>query len=55
MAVEACVAAAHGSRLPVRVDAPIALVTKANVSRASATFPRPFRPYTDPYERIPRK
>jgi ABC-type sugar transport system substrate-binding protein len=55
MAVEACVAAAHGSRLPVRVDAPIALVTKANVSRASATFPRPFRPYTDPYKRILRK
>jgi ribose transport system substrate-binding protein len=55
MAVEACVAAAHGARLPARVDAPIAVVTKSNVARASAIFPRPFRGYSDPFERILRK
>ncbi|MCW2977176.1 MAG: sugar transporter substrate-binding protein [Actinomycetia bacterium] len=55
MAVEACVAAAHGARLPGRVDAPIAVVTKSNVARASASFPRPFRGYSDPFERILRK
>jgi ABC-type sugar transport system substrate-binding protein len=55
MAVEACVAAARGARLPARVDAPIALVTKSNVGRASAAFPRPFRPYTDPFEHMLRR
>jgi len=55
MAVEACVAAARGARLPVRVDAPIAVVTKSNVGRATATFPRPFRGYSDPFERLLKK
>jgi ABC-type sugar transport system substrate-binding protein len=54
MAVEACVAAAHGAKLPARVDAPVALVTKENVARAIATFPRPVRPYSDPFKRILR-
>ena len=52
MAVEACVAAVRGARLPKRVDAPVAVVTRANVARAGATFPRPFRGYSDPFERI---
>jgi ribose transport system substrate-binding protein len=52
MAVEACVAAAHGSKLPRRVDAPVALVTKANVRRAIASFPHPFRQYSDPFKRL---
>jgi len=55
MAVEACVAAARGARLPARVDAPIAVVTRSNVGRATATFPRPFRGYSDPFARILRK
>jgi ribose transport system substrate-binding protein len=55
MAVEACVAAVRGARLPARVDAPIAVVTKSNVARASASFPRPFRGYSDPFERLLRK
>jgi ABC-type sugar transport system substrate-binding protein len=55
MAVEACAAAVRGARLPARVDAPIAVVTKSNVARASATFPRPFRGYSDPFQRILRK
>jgi ribose transport system substrate-binding protein len=52
MAVEACVAAAHGARLPARVDAPIAVVSKSNVGRATASFPRPFRGYADPFKRL---
>jgi ABC-type sugar transport system substrate-binding protein len=52
MAVEACVAGVRGAQLPARVDAPIAVVTKSNVGRASATFPRPFKSYSDPFERI---
>jgi ribose transport system substrate-binding protein len=55
MAVEACVAAARGARLPARVDAPIAVVTKSNVGRATAAFPRPFRTYSDPFERLLKK
>jgi ribose transport system substrate-binding protein len=55
MAVEACVAATRGATLPTRVDAPTTLVTKANVAHAIAAFPRPFRPYSDPFERILRK
>jgi ribose transport system substrate-binding protein len=55
MAIEACIAAARGARLPARVDAPIAVVTKANVARASAAFPRPFVGYSDPFERLVKK
>jgi ABC-type sugar transport system substrate-binding protein len=54
MAVEACAAAARGARLPARVDAPIALLTRENVGRAIAAFPRPFRPYSDPFRRLLR-
>ena len=54
MAVEACVAAARGARLPTRVDAPIALLTRENAGRALAAFPRPFRPYSDPFRRLLR-
>jgi ribose transport system substrate-binding protein len=55
MAVEACVATVRGARLPARVDAPIALVTRANVARAIASFPRPFHTYSDPFTRLLRK
>jgi ABC-type sugar transport system substrate-binding protein len=55
MAVEACVAAARGARLPAKVDSPIAVVTPSNVGRATATFPRPFRSYSDPFERLLKK
>jgi ABC-type sugar transport system substrate-binding protein len=54
MAVEACAAAAHGARLPARVDAPIALLTRDNVPRAIAAFPKPFEPYADPFSRLVR-
>jgi ribose transport system substrate-binding protein len=52
MAVEACIAAAHGAKLPRRVDSPVAIVTASNVGRASAAFPRPFRHYADPFGRL---
>jgi ABC-type sugar transport system substrate-binding protein len=54
MAIEACAAAARGARLPARVDAPIALLTRGNVARAIAAFPKPFRPYSDPFRRLLR-
>jgi ABC-type sugar transport system substrate-binding protein len=54
MAVEACAAAARGARLPARVDAPIALLTKDNVARAIAAFPEPFQRYSDPFSALLR-
>ncbi|HUL84097.1 MAG TPA: substrate-binding domain-containing protein [Actinomycetota bacterium] len=54
MAVEACLAAARGAVLPSRVDAPVAVVTRANVARATAMFPRPFQTYSDPFARLLR-
>ena len=55
MAVEACVAAARGARLPARVDAPIALLTQGNVARAIAAFPKPVQRYSDPFSRLLRR
>jgi ABC-type sugar transport system substrate-binding protein len=55
MAVEACAAAARGARLPARVNAPIALLTKDNVERAIAAFPKPYQPYADPFSRLLRR
>jgi ABC-type sugar transport system substrate-binding protein len=55
MATEACMAVARGARLPARVDAPIALLTKGNVARAIAAFPKPFQPYSDPFGRLLRR
>lgn len=54
MAVEACIAAARGATLPRRVNAPIVLVTKDNVARALAAFPKPMGPYADPFARLLR-
>ncbi|MDX6452899.1 MAG: ribose transport system substrate-binding protein [Gaiellaceae bacterium] len=55
MAVEACIAAARGTRVPAKVDAPIVVVTKSNVGRARASFPRPFVDYSDPFEALIKK
>jgi ABC-type sugar transport system substrate-binding protein len=54
MAVEACAAAARGATLPAGVDAPVALVTKDNVARTIAAFPRPYQSYSDPFRRLLR-
>lgn len=55
MAVEACVAAARGARLPARVDAPVALLTRANAEKALAAFPKPFERYSDPLAALVRR
>jgi len=52
MAVEACTAAARGARLPTRVDAPIALLTRDNVARAVAAFPTPIQRSSDAFSRL---
>jgi ribose transport system substrate-binding protein len=54
MAIEACIAAARGTTLPRRVRTPIVLVTKKNVTKASAAFPLPPRQYDDPFARLLR-
>jgi ABC-type sugar transport system substrate-binding protein len=55
MAVEACAAAARGASLPARVEAPITLLTRGNVARAIAAFPKPFQRYSDPFRRLLRR
>jgi ABC-type sugar transport system substrate-binding protein len=52
MGVEACAAAARGARLPARINAPNALLTKSNVARAIAAFPDPLQQYSDPFGKL---
>jgi ABC-type sugar transport system substrate-binding protein len=54
MAIEACIAAAHGKTVPPRVKTPIALVTKKTVTRVSAAFPLPPKRYDDPFATVIR-
>ena len=54
LGVEACLAAAAGASLPPRVDAPIQVVTRRNVERAEANFPRPVQPFDDPFAALLR-
>jgi ribose transport system substrate-binding protein len=49
LAIEACVAAARGESVPANVDAPVQVVTKENVARAQASFPKPVEPYAHPF------
>jgi hypothetical protein len=35
--------------LPAHVDAPVQVVTKRNVARAEAKFPRPVEPFKSPF------
>jgi ABC-type sugar transport system substrate-binding protein len=49
LGVEACLAAVAGKHLPARVDAPIQVVTRRNVARAEANFPRPVEPFRSPF------
>jgi ABC-type sugar transport system substrate-binding protein len=48
MGVEACLAAVRGRSVPARLDAPIEVVTRANVRRAQASFPKPATPFRSP-------
>jgi len=49
MGLEACRAAMTGHSVPRKVDAPVLLVTPKNVDSAIEHFPRPFKPYDDPF------
>jgi ABC-type sugar transport system substrate-binding protein len=49
LGVEACLAAASGKPLPTQVDAPIQVITRRNVARAEAQFPRPAEPFKSPF------
>ena len=49
LGIEACVAAARGKDVPATVDSPVQLVTRENVVRAQASFPRPFERFRDPF------
>jgi ribose transport system substrate-binding protein len=49
LAVEACVAAVRGRSVPAKVDAPVQVVTKENVARAQASFPKPVEAFKDPF------
>jgi ribose transport system substrate-binding protein len=48
LGVEACLAATSGAPVPARIDAPVQVVTRGNVERAKAAFPRPVEPFDDP-------
>jgi hypothetical protein len=48
LAVEACLAAARGRKVPARIDAPIQVVTERTVRRVEKTFPRPPVAFHDP-------
>jgi ribose transport system substrate-binding protein len=49
LAVEACLAAVREESVPAKVDAPIKVVTKENVARAQANFPKPVEDFADPF------
>ncbi|HWN32966.1 MAG TPA: substrate-binding domain-containing protein [Pseudonocardia sp.] len=55
MGVDACRAAVSGATLPARVDAPVALVTKANADQAIAAAPKPFASYANPFSALIKK
>jgi len=48
LGVEACLAAVRGRALPARIDAPVQVVTSANVDQAIVNFPRPVAAFADP-------
>ncbi len=48
LGVQACLAAARGKRIPARIDAPIGVVTRANVRRARERFPEPLDAFDNP-------
>jgi ribose transport system substrate-binding protein len=52
LGVEACLAAVRGKPLPMRIDAPIHLVTGANAAQALARFPKPFATFRDPLAEV---
>lgn len=51
MGAEACAAVAAGQKIPTSVEAPIAMVTKANVADALEAAPAPFAPFDNPFKK----
>ena len=51
LAIEACLAALRGDDVPATVDAPVQVVTRANVARAQAKYPEPVEQFDDPFAR----
>jgi ABC-type sugar transport system substrate-binding protein len=51
LGVEACLAAIRGDSVPAKIDAPVQVVTRANVARAQGNFPRPVERFDDPFAR----
>jgi ABC-type sugar transport system substrate-binding protein len=49
LGIEACLAALRGERLPANVDSPIRLITRKNVARAQASFPKPPGHFESPF------
>jgi ribose transport system substrate-binding protein len=49
LGIEACLAAIAGRTVPATVDAPVQVITKQNVERAQANFPRPVDRFADPF------
>jgi ABC-type sugar transport system substrate-binding protein len=47
LGVEACLATIRGKSVPARIVAPVQVVTRGNVGRAQANFPRPVEPFND--------
>jgi len=48
LGVQACLAATRAKKVPARIDAPIQVVTSANVARAEANFPEPIEAFENP-------
>jgi ABC-type sugar transport system substrate-binding protein len=48
LGVEACVAQVQGKDLPKTIESPLAVVTKENVSKALASYPKPFETVENP-------
>jgi ribose transport system substrate-binding protein len=54
MGLQACVAAARGHALPRHVDAPLAVITRANAALAIQRFPQPTGAYGNPFDDLVR-
>jgi ribose transport system substrate-binding protein len=52
LGLEACLVAMRGKPLPARLDAPIMVVTRDNVTRAQANFPRPSNSFRSPLRKL---
>ena len=52
LGVDACRALNSGAKIPSKVDAPIALVSSANVDKALKSYPQPFEAYDNPFTKL---